>query len=258
MERRFEGRVVVITGAAGGIGRATAVRFASEGASVVAVDLPGTDLDTTVGLVEDAGASAVAVVGDVTIDADVAGYVHSAVAAFGGIDVLFNNAGIEGVVSPLTNYPEDRFDQVLAVNLKGVWLGMKHAAPAITARGGGSIVNTSSVAGLGGIAGGIAYVASKHAVIGMTKVAALELAASNVRVNAVCPVATETRMMRSLEEQFSPGDPEAAYKRIRDSIPLGRYGEPEDVAAMVAFLCSEDAAFLTGGIYQVDGGSRAS
>ena len=149
MDGRFDGKVVIVTGAAAGIGRAAATRFGREAVSVVAVDLPDTDLGATVELIVRAGSVAIAVTADVSVDADVAAYVQAALDAFGGVDVLFNNAGVVGVVSPLTSYPEDRFDQVIAVNVKGVWLGMKHAAPAIVARGGGSIVNTSFVGGSG-------------------------------------------------------------------------------------------------------------
>ncbi len=254
---RFEGKVAVITGAAGGIGRAAAERLASEGANVVLVDLEGSDLAAAVDAVETAGGQALSVEADVTRAADVERYVQEAIGRFGQIDVFFNNAGIEGVVQPLTAYPEDVFDRVIAVNLKGVWLGMKHVAPAMAERGDGAIVNTASTAGLGSTPGIIAYGASKHAVVGMTKTAAMELARSGVRVNAICPSPIETRMMRSLEEGMAPGDAEAAHVRFARNIPLGRYGEPEEVASLVAFLASDEAAYITGGVYTVDGGSRA-
>src|SRR5215211_182189 len=227
MDGRFRNKVAVVTGAAGGIGRATGARFASEGASVVAVDLAGSDLEGTVRLIEELGGTGLAVTADVSRDAEVAGYVRTAIDAFGGVDILFNNAGIEGAVAPLTDYPEEEFDRVLAINVKGVWLGLKHAAPAIAARGGGAIVNTSSIAGLSGSAVAIAYSASKHAVIGMTKSAALGLAAQHIRVNAVCPAPIETRMMRSLEESVMPGKAQEAHAQFAARIPLGRYGEPE-------------------------------
>ncbi|MCP3990065.1 MAG: glucose 1-dehydrogenase [Actinomycetia bacterium] len=254
---RFEDKVVVITGAAGGIGRAAAVRFASEGASVVTVDLAGDGLADTVAAVEAAGGPATAVTADVTRSDDVEGYVQAAVDTFGGVDVLFNNAGIEGTVVGLESYPEDLFDKVIAVNLKGVWLGMRHSADAMRRRGGGAIVNTSSIAGLTATPNLIAYGASKHAVVGMTKSAAMELAPSGIRVNAVCPSPIETRMMRSIENASSPEDPEAVKKFMSESIPLGRYGEPEEVAALVAFLCSDEASYITGGIYPIDGGRTA-
>ena len=248
----------MVTGAAGGIGLVTAKRFAAEGAKVVCVDLPGGALEDAVRHLTEAGATAIGVAADVSDDAQVANYVAQATSAFGGIDILFNNAGIEGVVQPMTTYPLDVFDKVLAVNVRGVMLGMRHAGPAIAARGGGAIVNTSSVAGLGGSAGMSAYVASKHAVIGLTRCGALELAPANVRVNAVCPSPIETRMMRSLESGISAEDPKAVHDMIAMRIPLGRYGESDDVAALVCFLCSDDAAFLTGTYYSVDGGMQAN
>lgn len=254
---RFTGKVVIVTGAAGGIGRAAAQRFAGEGASIVAVDLEGSGLAETVNAIDGDGGRALAVTADVTSADDVEHYVAAAVDEFGGVDVLFNNAGIEGTAGPLELYPEDVFDSVLNVNVKGVWLGMKTCADAMRQRGGGAIVNTASIAGLRGTPGLIAYGASKHAVVGMTKTAATELAPAGIRVNAVCPSPIETRMMRSIEAGMNPDDPEEVKKSINQSLPLGRYGQPEEVAALVAFLASADASYITGGIYPVDGGSMA-
>ena len=254
---RFEGKVVIVTGAAGGIGRAAALRFAAEGAAVVAVDLDDDGLTGTVGAVEAAGGTAHAVRADVTRSGDVAAYVQAAVDRFGGVDVLFNNAGIEGVVAPLEDYPEETFDEVMAVNVKGVWLGMRHVAGAMRARGGGAIVNTSSGAGLRGTPELIAYGASKHAVIGMTATAAIDLAPAGIRVNAVCPGPTNTRMLDAISAGKFPEDPTLFLKRSDERIPMGRRGEPEEVVALVTFLASDDASYISGGWHTVDGGWAA-
>jgi NAD(P)-dependent dehydrogenase (short-subunit alcohol dehydrogenase family) len=188
----------------------------------------------------------------------VARYAAAVAERFGGIDCFFNNAGILGAVRPLVDYPEDSFDRVLAVNVKGVWLGIKTVAPLLRARGGGVIVNTASIAGLrGSRANLVAYIASKHAVVGLTRTAALELAPDRIRVNAVCPSPIETDMVRLLEEGNNPANPAAVHERMAAAIPLRRYGTPDEVAALVTFLCSGDAAYLTGGIYPVDGGATA-
>ncbi|MCA9825389.1 MAG: glucose 1-dehydrogenase [Dehalococcoidia bacterium] len=257
MDRRYEGKVVIVTGAAGGIGLAAVERFANEGAQVVAVDLAGSALDEAQARADAAGASVLTVTADVTKSSEVEGYVKAAVERFGGVDVLFNNAGILGWVGPSTDYPEDVFDKVLAVNVKGVWLGIKHAVPEMRKRGGGAIVNTSSVAGLGATATIFAYGASKHAVIGMTKSAAIEFAGDGIRTNAVCPSPFETQMMRSLERGINPDAPEAVRDNMARTNPMGRYGEPAEVAALVAYLCSDEASYVNGAIVTVDGGSRA-
>ena len=176
---------------------------------------------------------------------------------YGGVDVLLANAGVEGDVSSIVDYDERRFEQVMAVNVKGPFLGLKAAIPAISKRGGGSIIITSSVAGVSGVANVAPYVTSKHAVIGMMKSAALECAPLNIRVNTVNPSPVETRMMRSLEEGFSPGEAETAREGMRANIPLGRYAEAEDIAKIMLFLASDDSDFVTGSVYMADGGSTA-
>ena len=257
MTNRFEGKVVVVTGAAGGIGKAACVRFSSEGAQVLAVDLPSTDLGAAVNAASQGPGECRSTTADVTVAAEVEGYIATAVDLFGGVDMLFNNAGIEGQIAPLVDYDEERFDQVLEVNVQGVWRAMKYVAPVMAERGGGVIVNTASVAGLLGTPGIIAYGASKHAVVGMTKTAAIELAPMGIRVCAVCPSPIETQMMRTLEKGRGGDDPEAVYEQLKATMPLGRYGEPEEVAALVAFLCSDDASYLTGAAFPIDGGRMA-
>jgi NAD(P)-dependent dehydrogenase (short-subunit alcohol dehydrogenase family) len=253
--RRFEGKVVLITGAAGGIGRAVATRFAAEGARLV--DLAADGLRETLAAVEKAGGAGMTVEADVTRAVDVARYAAAVADHWGGVDCFFNNAGILGAVSPLVDYLEEMFDRVMAVNVKGVWLGLKSVAPLLRARGGGVIVNTASIAGLRGSRNLVAYTASKHAVIGLTRTAALELAPSNIRVNAICPSPIETAMVKQLEEGANPANPAAFHERMAGTIPLRRYGNPEEVAGLVTFLCSADAGYLTGGSYTVDGGAMA-
>ena len=256
--RRLVGRVALLTGAAGGIGQATAVRFAEEGAQLVLTDVAAAGLDEVAALAEKAGAEVLTLTADVTRTVDWERIVTAARDRFGGLDILFNNAGIEGVVKPIEDYPEEMFDRVLAVNVRGVFLGMKHAVPALRARGGGVIINTSSVAGLVGNPLVCAYIASKHAVLGLTKSAGIGWGGEGIRVNAVCPSPIETRMMRSLEAGFDPDDAGRVKSEMESLIPVGRYGTPEEVAALVAFLCSDEARFINGAIYTIDGGMTAS
>ena len=250
----FNGKVALITGGGGGIGRATCLAFAAGGARVIVVDDDPALGEDTASAVHAAGGEARFVQADVTKSADVQGYVKAAVAAFGRIDCFFNNAGIEGQVVPIQEYDEDVFDQVIAVNLKGVFLGLRHVLPVMLKQGSGTVVNTASVAGLFGGPGMPAYVASKHAVLGLTKVASADVAGHGIRVNAVCPGPVETRMMRSLEAQRNPNDPGAIAEAMRAGMPTGRYTLPEEVANMVLFLCSELSGNVTGTQFVIDGG----
>ena len=254
----FSGKVALVTGGGNGIGRAACVAFAKQGAKVVAVDRDGAAAEATAGIIRQNGGDAVAVTADVTKSADVKAYVKAAIDKYGRIDCFFNNAGIEGKVSPIVDYDEAVFDAVLGVNVKGVFLGLKHVLPEMIRQGGGAIVNTASVAGLVGTPGMPAYVASKHAVIGLTKTAAGEVARQGIRVNAVCPGPVDTRMIHSLEAQLSPGDPASVNQRYQASLPTGRYSTAEEIANMVLFLCSDLASNTTGGQFVVDGGRTST
>lgn len=257
---RLTGKVAVITGGAGGIGAATAQLFTDEGAKVLLVDRHEAALQRVVDTLGSAVASSV--VADVTQPAEVQRYVQTALERYQGIDILLANAGIEGVVQPIPDYPIDVFDQVMAVNVRGVWLGLKYVIPAMRARGGGSIVITSSTAGIRGSLGLSAYTTSKHAVIGLMRTAALECAPWGIRVNTVNPAPIETRMMRSLEEMRTTVTEaavtvEQTKETIAARIPLKRYGDPAEVGRLMLFLASDESSFCTGGVYMVDGGSSA-
>lgn len=254
----FSSKVAVITGGGGGIGRATTLAFAAHGAKVVVVDNNPADGQTTADLVTQRGGNARCLSADVTKSADVQRYVHETLDAFGRIDCFFNNAGIEGHVAPTQEYDEAVFDAVIAVNLKGVFLGMRHVLPVMLRQGSGTVVNTASVAGLFGGPGMAAYVASKHGVIGLTRVASSDVASQGVRVNAICPGPVETRMMRSLEAQRSPDNPESVHAMMSASAPDGRYAQPDEIANTVLYLCSDLSGHITGTHVVIDGGRAGS
>jgi NAD(P)-dependent dehydrogenase (short-subunit alcohol dehydrogenase family) len=254
----FHGKVALITGGGNGIGRAAAIGFATRGAKVVVVDRDQAAGEATAGIVRQQGGDALFVAADVSQSGDVRNYVKLALDRYGAIDCFTNNAGIEGSVAPTHQYDEEMFDRVMAVNVKGVFLGLRHVLPVMIGQGHGAVVNTASVAGLVASPGMAAYVASKHAVIGLTKTAAGEVGRSGVRVNAVCPGPIDTRMIHSLEAMLNPGDPAAVGTRYQSAIPLGRYGTAEEVANLVIFLSSDLASNITGAQYVVDGGRIAT
>ena len=251
------GRVAIITGAARGIGLATVKLFASAGASIIAFDLPSAQLDHAEAAAKECDAPFLRFFGNVAAAADWQRVVAEAERDFGRLDILVNNAGISGALSPMLDYPDDVFDQVMAVNARGVFLGMKYVAQAMK-NTGGAIVNISSVSGIGGGRFVIAYTASKHAVVGMTKLAATELAQYKIRVNALCPSPTATEMMAEMERTQSPADPDAVRRGVSKMIPLGRYGEPEEIAEAILFLASDASSFITGTAIPIDGGLKGS
>jgi NAD(P)-dependent dehydrogenase (short-subunit alcohol dehydrogenase family) len=254
----FTGKVALVTGGGNGIGRAASVGFAREGAKVVVVDHDAAGAEATAGIIRQNGGDAIAVTADVTKAADVKAYVKAAIEKYGRIDCFFNNAGIEGKVAPIAEYDDAVFDAVIGVNLKGVFLGLRHVLPEMIRQGSGAVVNTASVAGLVATPGMSAYVASKHAVIGLTKAAAGEVARQGIRVNAVCPGPVDTRMIHALEEQLAPGNAASVSERYQAAIPSGRYTTADEIANMVLFLCSDLASNTTGGQFVVDGGRTAT
>lgn len=245
----FAGKVAFVTGAANDIGRAAALAFAREGASVVVADVAERNNQETARMVEEFGGRALAVRCDVSRNEDIQQALKATSEGFGRLDFAFNNAGIEYAIKPLADVTEDEWDRIIDIDLSGVFLCMKHEIPLMLRQGGGAIVNTSSGAGIKGFKGGAAYVAAKHGLVGLTKAAALDYAASNIRINAVCPGIIDTPMM----DRFSGGTPEGRRAVIAQE-PVGRMGNPEEIAAAVVWLCSDAAAFVVGHAMVVDGG----
>lgn len=254
---KLNGKTAIITGGSGGIGKVTAEIFLKQGANVVLVDMNEEGLSKTKKDLEQHG-NVLTVQADVSKEKDVKKYVEETTNKFGQIDVFFNNAGVEGHSANITEQEMDNFDKVISVNLRGVFLGLKHVLPVMEKQKNGSIINTSSVAGLMGFPGLSPYVASKHALVGLTKTAALEVADNNVRVNSVHPAPANTRMMRDIEADISSDNPESVKDEFTSMVPLGRYAEAKDIANLVLFLASDDSNFITGAQYRVDGGMGAS
>lgn len=249
---KLKNKVALITGAGSGIGRATALLFAKEGAKVVVVDYNEDTAKETVKMIKKSGGEAISIKADVSRSEDVQNMIRQTVERYGRLDVLHNNAGIEGQQASTAEYSEAIFDKVISINLKGVFLGMKYGIQQMLKQGGGVIINTSSNAGIVGFRGASAYTASKGGVIQLTKTAALEYATSNIRVNAICPGMIMTNMIERIAS-----DRGETVKQLSEKEPVKRMGRPEEVAALALFLASDDSSFVTGAAMIVDGGHSA-
>jgi NAD(P)-dependent dehydrogenase (short-subunit alcohol dehydrogenase family) len=262
---QLDGKIALITGAAGEIGSATARVMASRGAKLVLTDVKRESLDAVKSELEASGAHALTLAHDVTLEVDWARVIAETKSRFGALHVLMNNAGIGGVPAGIPNYPLEDFRRVMAVNVEGVFLGMKHAIPLMlenpvpdgAAPNRGSIINVSSVAGVIGAPGMIAYNASKHAVIGLTRGGAAEWSRKGIRVNSLNPGPLDSNMMRGYDEALKPGHGPQVRENFERLIPLRRYGQPAEIAAVAAFLASDDSSLVTGAVYMADGGLHA-
>lgn len=245
----LEGKVAVVTGGGSGIGRSTAIAFAAEGTKVVVADIAVDGGEQTVQIIQNSGFESVFVKTDVTRAVEVENMVNKAVETYGRLDFAFNNAGVEGDIASVTGYSEENWDQVINTNLKSVWLCMKYEIPQMRKQGGGSIVNMSSTAGLTGVGPNPAYVGSKHGVIGLTKAAAINYAKSGIRINAVCPSAIHTPLVKHLIDAYPDME-----KVVIGTNPMARLGTPDEVAQAVVWLCSDAASFINGHPLSIDGG----
>jgi 3alpha(or 20beta)-hydroxysteroid dehydrogenase len=249
----FSGQVAVVTGAAAGFGLAVSTRLAEEGAKLVMVDRAADQLHEAASKL-----SGLPVVADVSVESEVDKYVAAAVEAHGRVDLFFNNAGIEGRMAPMTELSVEDFDRVWAVNARGVFMGLRAVLKVMKPQGSGAIVNTASMAAIKGAATFSPYIASKHAVLGLTKSAALEGAPYGIRVNCVAPGHIDTRMARDLTAQINPDDPEGVFRAVSDSVPLGkRYGTAVEVANLAVWLLSPEAEYVSGALYLIDGALNA-
>jgi NAD(P)-dependent dehydrogenase (short-subunit alcohol dehydrogenase family) len=257
MQIDFTGRTAIITGGGGGIGRAVSLALARAGAQLLVVDLNREAAQTTAELVQAVGGQAQVAVADVSRSGDVAAYVAQAVSAWDRIDIFINNAAWQGPVLPLVDYPEDDFDRVMAINVRGVFLGMRHVLPVMLQRRSGAVINTGSLGSYIGTRSLAPYTASKHAVLGLTRATALEVARKGIRINAVCPGPVDTELLRAIEAEQAPGGTEQLRQQRTASIPDGRYAQPEEVANLMVYLVSDQASHITGQGIQINGGSHA-